>query len=336
MNTSLPTLFPPGLRPLGELFQRRREPILSVEDWPYPAAAVFNPGAVLHDGQTLLLCRVEDRRGLSHLTVARSDDGRTGWTIDRQPLLTPADDPQSCYGLEDPRITWVEEMGGYVIAYVRRGLDGTGIALAVTRDFRTVEPIGAAMPPADSNAALLPRHIDGRFVLFHRPVAPRTRRADIWLSRSSDLRSWGSPEPVLTARSGAWWDSARVGIGPPPIETQHGWLALYHGVKEAVGGAIWRAGLVLFDRDDPARILRRSDEWVLAPTAPFETSGQTPQRIFPTGLTHDTATDELRVYYGAADTSIGMAVGSLSAVVERVLAYPAYDAARPPAEHHER
>lgn len=325
MSAPLPTLAPPAVGPAGELFARSAEPVLSVRDWPYPAAAVFNPGAVLHNGQTLLLCRVEDLRGLSHLTVARSDDGRTRWTVDPQPLLAPADDPQSCYGLEDPRITWVDELAGYVIAYVRHGLDGTGVALAITRDFRTVEPIGAVLPPEDTNAALLPRHIGGRFVLFHRPMSPRSHRADIWLSRSPDLRSWGSPEPVLTARSGAWWDADRVGMGPPPIETPHGWLALYHGVKQTVGGAIWRAGLLLLDRDEPARILRRSDEWVLAPSAPFETCGHSPQRIFPTGLVHDTATDQLRIYYGAADTSIGLATAPLAAVLDHVLSCPAYD-----------
>lgn len=315
-------LSPPTGRTGGELFRRRAAPVLSTTDWPYPAGAVFNPGAVVHDGQTLLLCRVEDRRGLSHLTVARSDDGRTRWTVDARPLLSPIDDPQGCYGPEDPRITWVDELASYVIAYVRRGLDGTGVALAVTRDFRMVEPIGAALPPEDGNAALLSRHIDGRFVLFHRPGSPRTHRADVWLSRSPDLRSWGSPEPVLTARPGAWWDSARVGMGPPPIETPHGWLALYHGVKQMATGAIWRAGLVLLDRDDPAVVLRRGDEWVLAPVAPFEVCGHTPNRIVPSGWVHDPATDELRIYYGAADAGIGLATATLSEVVDRVLSYP--------------
>jgi predicted GH43/DUF377 family glycosyl hydrolase len=322
MTKSSTAVSPVRTGPASELFHRYDRPILSAGDWPYPVGAVFNPAAVVHGGQTLLLCRVEDRRGLSHLTVARSDNGVSGWTVDREPLLAPDSGRRTRYGVEDPRITWVPELDGYVIAYVQQGLDGPSVALAITRDFRSVEHIGTAMPPEDGNAALLPRHVGGRFILFHRPVSLRTHRADIWLSSSPDLRSWTSPRPVLTARSGTWWDSARVGIGPPPIETRLGWLAVYHGVKQVVGGAIWRAGLVLLHRDEPERVLRRSDEWLIAPQAPYETCGHTPQRVFPTGLVHDVSTDELRLYYGAADTSVGVATASLSAVLDYTLSCP--------------
>ncbi|MFB6215130.1 MAG: glycosidase, partial [Candidatus Bipolaricaulia bacterium] len=57
-------------------------PILKAEEWPYVANSVFNPGATKLDGETVLLCRVEDCRGFSHLTVARSQDGKTGWKVD--------------------------------------------------------------------------------------------------------------------------------------------------------------------------------------------------------------------------------------------------------------
>jgi len=218
-------------------------PVLTATDWPYPVNSVFNPGAALVDGETVLLCRVEDRRGMSHLTVARSADGIGGWRIDTEPLIVgnPADDTER-WGVEDPRITRVEELGGWLIAYTAVGSAGPCVALSVTQDFRTAERVGVVMPPEDKNAAMLSRHVGGEYVLFHRPVSRTSGRADVWLSRSHDLRSWTSPEPVLAARPGVWWDSARVGMGPPPLETPHGWLGFYHGVNGS--STVWSTGWV--------------------------------------------------------------------------------------------
>jgi predicted GH43/DUF377 family glycosyl hydrolase len=95
-------------------------PILTQSNWPYPINSVFNAGAVsLPDGDTLLLCRVEDRRGLSHLCAARSANGIDGWRVDPEPTL-PAnshDYPEEIWGIEDPRITYVPELEQYAVAY---------------------------------------------------------------------------------------------------------------------------------------------------------------------------------------------------------------------------
>jgi len=321
----------------GTLFTQRPVPVLAASDWPTPVGAVFNPAATVHDGQTILLCRVEDRRGISQLAVARSFDGVTGWRMDERPLITAdVNDPQTCFGVQDPRVTWVEELAAYVIAYVGHGRDGTGVSLAVTHDFRSVEHIGRVMSPEDGNACLLPRHIGGQFVLFHRPVSHRTHRADIWLSRSTDLRGWSDPELVLAARDGTWWDSARVGMGPPPIETPDGWLGIYHGVQRLEAGAVWRVGLVLLDLHEPARVLHRTDSWVLGPHAYHERCGDVPNRLIPSGLIHDPATDQLRLYYGAADTCVGMATAQLADVLDYVLSCPADGGFDPPERTHPR
>ena len=137
--------------------------------------------------------------------------------------------------------------------------------------------------PEDKNGALLPHRINGEYVLFHRPVTALTHRADIWLSRSADLRSWSAPEPVLAARPGGWWDSARVGIGPPPIETPEGWLLIYHGVRETVAGALYRAGLALLDLEEPTRVLRRCSEWVRPARESYELVGDVPGVVFHAG-----------------------------------------------------
>jgi predicted GH43/DUF377 family glycosyl hydrolase len=127
---------------------------------------------------------------------------------------------------------------------------------------------------------------------------------------------------VLQPRAGAWWDSLRIGIGPPPVRTDHGWLLVYHGVKETIAGDIYRVGLVLLDLEDPTRVLRRLPSWILGPVEPYERTGDVPNVVFPCGLVHDEATDEVRLYYGAADSSICVATSRLADLLDAVLAAP--------------
>lgn len=307
-----------------ELFRRYAgNPILSASDFPYPMNSVFNPGAALHNGDTVLVTRVEDRRGISHLTVARSSDGLTDWRVEPKPLISDdPTDPTSCWGVEDPRVTHIPELSAYAITYTAYGPSGPCVALALTTDFRSVESYGAIMPPEDKNACLLPRTIDGTYVLFHRPVSVLSARADVWLSRSADLRSWTAPEPVLQSRSGPWWDSTRIGVGPPPLETSHGWLVVYHGVKQMVTTSIYRFGLILLDLENPTRVLRRTPSWLLGPETDYERVGDVPNVVFPSGLIHNEERDELRVYYGAADSTIAVATARHSEVMEYVLGLP--------------
>lgn len=308
-----------------ELFHRHpTNPILTAERWPYRVNAVFNPAAAAIDGQTILLARVEDRRGISHLTVARSANGMNDWVIDSQPLLAPADGVASEeWGFEDPRVVWVDELNRFVITCTAYGPAGPAVYLATTEDFTTVERHGVIQHPEDKNAALLPYRIDGDWVLLHRPKTEfGGPRGEILLSRSADLSSWSAPEPVMQPRDGAWWDSVRIGIGPPPLRTKHGWLLVYHGVKSTIAGDIYRAGLALLDLDEPTRVLRRSRSWVLAPLAPYERTGDVPNVVFPCGLVHDAASDEIRLYYGAADSSICLATAQLDDLVESALSSP--------------
>jgi beta-1,2-mannobiose phosphorylase / 1,2-beta-oligomannan phosphorylase len=310
----------------AELFHRHAaNPILTAADWPYPVNAVFNPAAAAVDGHTVLLARVEDRRGISHLAVARSANGIDGWAIDPEPLLAPDGEVASeQWGFEDPRSVWVEELERFVITCTAYGPAGPGVFLATTEDFRSVERYGVVRHPEDKNAALLPYRVDGRFVLMHRPKTQfGGGHGEIVLSRSDDLVSWSAPEQVLQPRDGAWWDSLRIGLGPPPLRTEHGWLVIYHGVKETVAGEIYRVGLSLVDLDEPTRVLRRLDDWVLAPLAPYERTGDVPNVVFPCGLLHDPEDGEVRLYYGAADSSICVATARLDDLLDAVLAAPA-------------
>src|SRR5664279_1637660 len=184
------------------LFARARgNPLLSPARWPYRINAVMNAAATMVGDETVLLCGVEDRRGLSHLTVARSRDGVSNWLVDEDPLIAPTPaHPEEIWGVEDPRVTRVDELDAWVIVYTAFGMEGPAVALALTRDFRSIE---------------------------------------------------------------------------------------------------------------------RFDEWVLGPSEPYELVGDVPGVLFPCGLIHDAATGQLRLYYGAADTCLGMASGRL----DRVLAY---------------
>ena len=308
-----------------ELFTRHdANPILTAEEWPYPVNAVFNAAAAAVDGGTVLLARVEDRRGISHLAVARSATGVDGWVVSPEPLLAPDEETTSeQWGFEDPRVVWVAELDRWVITCTAYGPAGPAVYLATTADFRTVERHGVVRHPEDKNAALLPHRIDGRWVLFHRPKTEfGGARGEILLSRSADLESWSAPEQVLQPREGAWWDSLRIGLGPPPFLTDEGWLLVYHGVKDTVSGQLYRVGLALLDRDEPTRVLRRLSDWVLAPIAPYERIGDVPNVVFPCGLTHDAASDEIRLYYGAADSSICLATAKLGDLMAQLLASP--------------
>jgi predicted GH43/DUF377 family glycosyl hydrolase len=304
-----------------ELFQRHPgNPILTAEDWPYPANAVFNPAAAQIDGSTILLVRVESLAGISHLTVARSPNGLDDWRIATAPLLAPEAGIESeAWGFEDARTVWVEELNRFVITCTSYGPAGPAVYLATTRDFLSVDRHGIVVNPEDKNAAVLPERVNGKWILFHRPTTGfGITHPGISLSRSSDLTSWSPPETVMEPRQGAWWDSLRIGIGPPLLKTEHGWLLIYHGVKETVAGALYRVGAALLDLDEPSRVIGRSSNWILGPHEPYERTGDVPNAVFPCGLIHDRASGEIRLYYGAADTSICVATAMLDDLLATV------------------
>jgi predicted GH43/DUF377 family glycosyl hydrolase len=295
-----------------ELFHRHEHnPILAASQWPYPANSVSNAGAtLLPDGTTLLLCRVEDFRGLSHLTAARSQDGVSDWRIDRAPTMTPhPDHPDEAWGIEDPRITYLAEEGAYALLYTAYSPAGPGVALALTHDFETFERRGMIFPPEDKDAAIFPVRFKKGWAALHRPVTSTC--ANIHLSYSENLRHFGDSRMVLTARHGPWWDAAKIGLSAPPILTPRGWLLLYHGVKTNGSGVLYRVGLALLALYDPGKCLLRSDPCVFGPRELSERVGDVDNVVFPCGTTLAPDGDTLRMYYGQADTSIGLATASL-------------------------
>ncbi len=307
----------PGAYTDQPLFTRYNgNPLLTREHWPYPINSVMNAGAVLlADGDTLLLCRVEDRSGLSHLCAARSANGIDHWRIDPQPTLPakPQEFPEEVWGIEDPRITYIPELEQYAVAYTSFARGGPGVSLALTKDFKSFERFGVIMSPEDKDAALLPRRIGGRWALIHRPMT--ALGAHMWISYSPDLHHWGSHKIILEARRGGWWDANKIGLCSPPIETPKGWLVIYHGVRQTASGSIYRLGLALFDLEKPEVCLQRGNSWIFGPEAPYERCGDVNDVVFPCGQTIAADGDTINLYYGAADSSIALATGSIRSML---------------------
>lgn len=298
--------------PLFTRFQGN--PILTRKNWPYTVNSVFNAAAtLLKNGDTLLLCRVEECTGMSHLCAARSANGIDGWTIDAKPTLVPnpREFPEEIWGIEDPRITYVPELEKYAVAYTSFSRGGPGVSLAMTKDFKIFERFGVIMQPEDKDAALLPRRIGNYWALIHRPVT--TLGAHMWISYSPDLHHWGSHKIMLEARRGGWWDANKIGLCSPPIETAKGWLTIYHGVRNTASGSIYRLGLALFDLNKPEVCLQRGNCWMFGPEAPYERGGDVSDVVFPCGQTIGADGDTIHLYYGAADSCIALATGSISA-----------------------
>ncbi|NIA28817.1 MAG: glycosidase [Actinobacteria bacterium] len=307
-----------------ELFQRYEgNPILTIKDWPYPANSIFNCAATKHNNETVLLARVEDRRGMSHLTVVRSKDGLSNWRIDMEPTILPDPEnhPEEIWGIEDPRITYIGELDEYIIAYTSYSRGGPLVSLAKTKDFITFEKLGPVMPPEDKDAALFPTRFGGRWAMLHRPAsALHGAGAHIWISFSPDLKHWGDHKIAIRAHEGGWWDANKIGLSPEPIRIPEGWLVLYHGVKTTGGGVIYRLGLALLDADNPAKLLRRSTEWIFGPQEHYEREGDVDDVVFPCGWIVEDS--KIRLYYGGADTCIALATADLNKLRDYIMTCP--------------
>lgn len=302
---------------MEELFERCPDnPLLTREDLPFPASAVYNPGTAVLGDEVVLLLRVENRNGFSSIHVARSPDGVGGWSIEEEPLLQYGlpDLRYEELGCEDARVTYLAGQQRYYICYVAYSHLGPAVGLAWTEDFRTASRIGLIFPPNNKDTVMFPQKINGHWMVLHRPAVGQIE--NIWSARSPDLTHWGMPHCVMPERGGPWWDGQRVGAGPPPIETEAGWLLIYHGVKEFGGNAVYRAGLALLDREQPHKVKARVPGWVFGPEADYEVRGVMPNVVFPGGCL--LRGDELWMYYGAADSCVCLATANMDAVLARL------------------
>jgi beta-1,4-mannooligosaccharide/beta-1,4-mannosyl-N-acetylglucosamine phosphorylase len=308
----------------GQLFVRyRKNPILTVDHWPYAAHSVFNPAATIVNDTTLLMVRVEDYTGFSHLTVARSKNGIDGWEIDPEPTFTsePTNYPEEIYGIEDPRITYIDEMGKWAVTYTAFSDSGPLTSLAFTDDFHNFYRVGATLPPENKDSAVFPIRFNGRWAMLHRPVScMHGAKTNIWISFSPDMKHWGSHEVLLYAREGGWWDANKIGLAPQPLLTSEGWLIMYYGVRKTTSKQSYRLGLALLDLHDPRKVLNRSVGWIFGPRELYERAGDLNDVVFPCGWI--VVEDELRIYYGSADMSVSLASAKMSDVMQYIRECP--------------
>ena len=284
-------------------------PIIKLKDVPFRCSDVWNAGVARIGDQVLLLLTIETLEGRCNIYPARSDDG-IDFTVEAKPFMVPVQDgpyrPYEHVSVRDARITPMD--GGYYITYLAEGDHGLRVGLARTEDFRSVRRMGYVSQVDVKSGALFPRKIDGQYVLLKRPDAGRS----IWLSRSPDLEFWGEDAPVLTPRGG-YWDSTRVGAAAPPIEIDAGWLLIYYGEKDTSAGPLTRLGAAILDRDDPSRVLLRSNIPILAPREKYERIGDVPNLVFSCGALLENGI--VQVYYGASDSCICVGTAALKQIV---------------------
>lgn len=303
------------MKPKRDLIHRwEGNPIITVDDIPFPCGSVFNAGAAFHEGKYILLLRVEDQQGRSVFALARSDDGYH-FEVAPEPVMEPADEePFRTYerrGIEDPRITPIDGM--FYIVYTAYSQYDALLALAKTSDFQTFERIALISEPENKDGCLFPARINGRYARLDRPMA--SGQGNIWISYSEDLLQWHDSRVMMTARGG-YWDADRVGASVPPVETKDGWLEIYHGVKNVAGGPVYKLGAVLLDLEDPLRILGRTAIAILSPREYYERIGDVGNVVFSCGAVRD-LDDTLKVYYGAGDTCICVGTASVQSLVSR-------------------
>jgi predicted GH43/DUF377 family glycosyl hydrolase len=301
----------------NDLLQRwEGNPAITVRDAPFRANTVFNGTPIVTDDGVYLLLRIEGQHGYSFFALARSKDG-LNFTIDKKPVMLPTrDGPFAEYetkGIEDPRVTIVE--GTCYVVYTAVGDQGPRITLAKTDDYVNYERIAIISEPGNKDGILFPRKINGRYARLDRPIG--LGRGSIWVSYSPDLINWGDSEVIISPRSG-YWDDYRVGASVAPIETKEGWLEIYHGVKMTSAGPIYRAGVALLDIDNPSKVIKRGNSPILSPRENYERIGDVGNVCFACGAVIDDD-GNMKVYYGAADTSICIATCTLDQLLTEAL-----------------
>ena len=273
-----------------------------------------------------MLYRGVRHENYSSIGYAKMD--RHGNVIYRQPdpVIAPEWEIEK-QGCEDPRIVSFE--GRNLVFYT--AYDGENMAegknarviLAETHDFKTFEKKGMVGPDfQDKDAMIFPEKINGKVAFLHR-IEPNIQLAyfddldnllspgeTYWEAHMENLDNHSILERIEP------WEEIKIGVGPPPVRTEAGWLLIYHGVDKK---RIYRAGAALLDEHDPARVLARLPYSILEPERDYEKYGDVNMVVFPQGLA--LFDDELQIYYGAADKVIGMATARMSALIEELWRY---------------
>jgi predicted GH43/DUF377 family glycosyl hydrolase len=273
------------------------------KDVPWEKDTVFNTAAIYDNGKFHLLYRAVAHnpgdRNRSWIGYASSEDGIHFDRLD-EPVLSPNEVPEEAQGVEDPRVTKIGDT--YYMLYTAYDLRRTQVAMASSRDLIHWKRHGIIISNElfgnNKDAALFPEKIRGRYCMMHRPDP------DIYLAFSDDLHNWTDHVCIMEPEFD--WEATKIGGGAQPIKTERGWLIIYHGVDKDMW---YRLGIALLDLEDPTKVIKRQPEWILQPEANWELKGDVANVVFSCGAV--LMDRELWVYYGAADTVIGLAKGNI-------------------------
>jgi len=273
----------------------------------WEAAAVFNCAAIYDNGLVHLIYRATDitsngsqGKYINSLGYAVSSNGLHFNRLEYPILIN--DVPQELRGPEDPRIVKISDT--FYMMYTGYGSRFDGdyrICLATSKNLIDWERHGVMLDESNKDAALFPEKINVKYVMFHR------RPPYIWLTYSNDLSSWHNHQIVMKTLPGSDWENIKVGIAGPPIKTSTGWFLIYHGVGN---GSRYCLGAALLDLDDPTEVIARQVEPILEPELDWEINGFVPNVVFSCGQA--VIGDDIYVYYGGADTAIGVAATRFS------------------------
>jgi predicted GH43/DUF377 family glycosyl hydrolase len=302
---------------MHSLIQRHPDnPVITIHDLPERANCVFNSGATIHNGEIVMLLSTWTSDWTPKFLVGRSRDGIRFAVEPRNMVHPPAEYPYVQHeGIFDTRITTLE--GWHYITYNVASRLGGRIMLARTKDFTEIEHLGFITSPDHRNCVLFPEKINGDYVRLERPNV--NDAGDIYIAYSADLIHWGRCRLVLE-RNTRYWESAKIGPGAPPVKTDEGWLCIYHGCRQSMNGFSYQAGAFVLDLNDPSRIIGKLRDSLMDPLTDYERVGNVDNVVFPTAALRHGASNELKIYYGAADTCIGLATADVNNLVDACLA----------------
>lgn len=277
---------------------------------------IFNSAVAPYGDKFIGVFRAETINGRPHLNLGYSDDA-ISWKIEEKGIEFVDEDGQPYQPLYayDPRLVKVEDT--YYIIWCT-DFYGAALGVAKTTDFKKFVRIENPFLPFNRNGVLFPRKINGNYVMLSRPSdSGHTPFGDIFLSESPDMNYWGKHRHVMSKGGNGWWQNVKIGGGPAPIETSEGWLMFYHGVTGTCNGFVYSMGAVILDLEEPSKVLYRSGNFVLTPEKPYETTGFVDNVIFPCATLQCADSGNIAIYYGAADTCVGVAFTN----VEEIVAY---------------
>lgn len=314
VGAALPNI-PWEVRPQGSsdpVWRYSGNPIIQRHATP-TSNSVFNSAAVPFEGGFAGVFRCDNRQREMRLHSGFSKDGIL-WNIDPTPIQWIITDPEISipeYGY-DPRVCWIEDR--YWVTWCN-GFHGPTIGIGWTRDFQTFTMAENALLPFNRNGVLFPRKIAGQFMMLSRPSDNgHTPFGEIFLSQSEDMLHWGRHRWVMKPEQP--WESTKIGAGPVPIETDEGWLLIYHGVLTSCNGFVYHFGACLLDLEKPWKVIARGAPYLLSPQMPYEQIGDVPNVVFPCAALSDSATGRLAIYYGGADTVTCLAFAEVGDLVD--------------------